>query len=89
VLRRVLLAASKQEDRIRAAIQDVPAAPWPPKGYGSLSKTRRLRDRPASACASCSPAQDTPLVATHDPRLIVIAGELARWTGRDADGFEF
>ena len=30
-----------------------------------------------------------PLVATHDLRLIAITGELARRTGRDADGFEY
>jgi proline dehydrogenase len=30
-----------------------------------------------------------PMIATHDPRLIRIAGELARRTGRSKDSFEF
>lgn len=30
-----------------------------------------------------------PMVATHDPRLIPIAAELAERSGRDADGFEY
>ncbi|WP_369267614.1 proline dehydrogenase family protein [Streptomyces harbinensis] len=30
-----------------------------------------------------------PMIATHDPRLIAIAEELARRAGRDVDGYEF
>jgi proline dehydrogenase len=30
-----------------------------------------------------------PLVATHDPRLVAIAGERARWHGRAAGSYEF
>jgi proline dehydrogenase len=30
-----------------------------------------------------------PMVATHDPRMIQIAGELAKWNGRAADSYEF
>ncbi len=30
-----------------------------------------------------------PMVASHDPRLIRIAGQLATWTGRKADSFEY
>ncbi|MQA13661.1 MAG: proline dehydrogenase, partial [Pseudonocardiaceae bacterium] len=30
-----------------------------------------------------------PMFATHDPRLIAIVGERARWYGREPDGFEY
>ena len=30
-----------------------------------------------------------PMVASHDPRLIRIAGQLAEWTGRKPDSFEY
>jgi proline dehydrogenase len=30
-----------------------------------------------------------PMVATHDPRLIAIAGERARWYGRSIDSYEY
>jgi proline dehydrogenase len=30
-----------------------------------------------------------PMVATHDPRLLALAGRLAETGGRDRDGFEY
>jgi len=30
-----------------------------------------------------------PMVASHDPRLIAVAGQLAQWNGRSKDSFEF
>ena len=33
--------------------------------------------------------QGYPMVATHDPRMVAIAGELARRTGRDSSRFEY
>lgn len=78
---RDLVTAGSRVRLCKGAYDEPESAAYPTRAEVDLSFVRCLKVLMAGS--------GHPMVATHDPRLIAIAGELARHHGRTPDSYEF